>query len=653
MNGPALADSQGDTTPILRRALAHLDRNEVLQAESLLLPALSGGIEDAQALQLMGVIRRLQGRLSDAEEFYRRSLAIEPAQPQVHHNLGNLLKMLGRLDEAIAETGEAIRLKPNFAEAHLNLALTLSDKGDHNGAEKSCRAALRLQPNYLLAKQCLATELCVLGRSMEAERLLRQTLSLGVRDPRQVAALEHTLGVALKEQRRFHEALRLFDLAQAKVPEMLAVDYNRGNVFQQLGLLENAIASYRQAILRQPDHVDALACLALMLTQTGDFSDARAFGERAVALDPRHSIALIALAIVDVEEGASSRAEDRLSLVLHGIERDRNGQTSFALGFAADAFDRTGRVSEAFALHKVSNEGRRDVHVAAFGNARVTDDIGRLTAYFKKSEAWSASPAPVQRSHGAAGHVFLLGFMRSGTTLLETVLATNPQIVGMDEIEFLTGAAREFLLSEAGLDRLSAIGADEADKWRDTYWNSVRNAGLSVAGKVFIDKMPFNSLRLPLISRLFPTARVLFALRDPRDVVLSCFRRRFSLTPYSFEFFRLDDCARLYASAMTLAELYREKLPLDLREHRYEDIVADFDSSVRDICEFIGIEWSASMRDFGGVAQAIDRRSASAAQVRRGLYQGAAGQWRRYAEQLSPVLSILQPWVEKFGYPAD
>jgi len=156
-----------------------------------------------------------------------------------------------------------------------------------------------------------------------------------------------------------------------------------------------------------------------------------------------------------------------------------------------------------------------------------------------------------------------------------------------------------------------------------------------------------------LIARLFPDAKVIFAVRDPRDVVLSCFRRRFDMGPYSFEFLRLDDCARFYASVMTLVERYRQTLPLMLLDYRYEDMIADFESSVRGACRFIGIGWRDSMRDFSASADAINRRSASALQVRRGLYGDAAGQWRRYREQLAPVFPILQPWVERFGYPPD
>ncbi|HEY1612867.1 MAG TPA: tetratricopeptide repeat protein [Rhizomicrobium sp.] len=255
---------------LLKQALVQLDRNDTTRAEELLALILAGDPDNPSALQLMGIARRMQGRFPEAEELFRRSLAVDPNQAQVHHNLGNLLRQLERYADSIAAQREALRLKPNYAEAHLNLALALSGLKDHAGAEKSCRDALRVQPGYLFAKQTLAAELNAQGRPHEAERLLRQALALGVRDPRQVAAFEHNLAVALKMQRRYVEALRLFDSAQVKVPEMPSVDYNRGNTLQHMGRLEEAAAFYRRAVARDPLDLAAHRDLNQLLYRLGD-----------------------------------------------------------------------------------------------------------------------------------------------------------------------------------------------------------------------------------------------------------------------------------------------------------------------------------------------------------------------------------------------
>jgi hypothetical protein len=277
-----------------------------------------------------------------------------------------------------------------------------------------------------------------------------------------------------------------------------------------------------------------------------------------------------------------------------------------------------------------------------------------LTDYFRKSHPWTAAPDGQRLPAHPAEHVFILGFARSGTTLLETILATNDRVAVLDERDCFPAALRELLRSHAGLDRLSNLGADELAESREAYWHAVRNNGVNVAGKVFVDKWPLNSYRLPLIAKLFPNAKILFALRDPRDVVLSCFCKRFAPNPDTFEFLLLEDCARFYAGVMGLVSEYRRKLPVRIHEHRYEDMIADFETRVRAVCVFIGIGWYPRMRDFSGsVENNIDQMAQSRQQLRQGLYAKGIGQWHRFKNELAPVLPVLQPWVDRFGYPPN
>jgi tetratricopeptide (TPR) repeat protein len=269
MTDTVAAMSESQKRALLHQTLDLMNRNEIVAAEAALLGLLSDFREEPDALQLLGVLRRAQGRVEEAEALYRRSLAANPEQPQVHHNLGNLHYSASRYDEAAAAQREAIRQKPNYVEAHLNLGLALLPTGDFAGAEKSFRAALRIQPNFTVAKQCLAIALNEQNRPKDAEALMLQTLALGLRDPRQIAALEHNLGVSVKMQGRFEEALRLFDAAQTKVPDMVMVDYNRGNTLQQLGRLEEAVASYRRALGRNPLDMTAHRDLNALLYRLG------------------------------------------------------------------------------------------------------------------------------------------------------------------------------------------------------------------------------------------------------------------------------------------------------------------------------------------------------------------------------------------------
>jgi sulfotransferase family protein len=249
--------------------------------------------------------------------------------------------------------------------------------------------------------------------------------------------------------------------------------------------------------------------------------------------------------------------------------------------------------------------------------------------------------------------VFILGFPRSGTTLLAEILASHPAAVLLDEKPVLRDAIAEFSVQPGGLARLAAAGPDEIAHWRGLYWQRVEEAGIHASGKTLIDKVPINTLHLPLIARLFPQARIVFALRDPRDVVFSCFRRMFALNMFLYEFLSLPGTAAFYDATMALARIYRARLPLALLELRNEDLIADFDLQARRLCAFAGLPWDDAMTDF---ARRKDRRAIAnpgAAQIARGLSGESQAQWRRYAGAMEPVLPLLGPWVRRFGYAPD
>jgi tetratricopeptide (TPR) repeat protein len=445
-----------------------------------------------------------------------------------------------------------------------------------------------------------------------------------------------------------------YDSALAGAPHLVQTHYRRGLALQMDGQRPAAEAAHRRALELKPDHAGALASLALIAASEGNPERAAYFGARALALDGSQPTAQIALAATEFRRGDFDRAEERVRTVLEQARFGEDPRANEVLRELGDGFDQAGRESFAFTLYRAVNRKRREIHGPRFANTRSSRDVCGLLSWFERSRRWERSSGSSRIEAATSGHVFVLGFARSGTTLIESILASHPQVVALDERDCFSDQARELSSSAAGIERLSFLGPDEIGPLRDSYWEKVHGYCGPTAGKVFVDKWPFNSRRLALIARLFPDARVLFAVRDPRDVVLSCFRRSFVMNSDTFEFLALDDCARYYSHVMELSECSQDKLPLQLREVRYEDLVGDFDATVREICEFVGICWNDSMRDFGGAADGtLEARAQSRRQIRMGLYTGAAGRWRHYAEQLAPVLPILQPWIEHFGYAPE
>ena len=488
------------------------------------------------------------------------------------------------------------------------------------------------------------------GYHQEAVKDFEMAASMAPPNP----TLLNAIGVSLIALSRPEEALKHFDASIALNLRHSPSYFRRGLAQALLGNHDAAEESYGKAIDLDPNNADALASMASIAARKRQNERARQLAEKALTLKPGDLTASYALAMVDSAERDHTGAEAKLRTLLLDTKVGPQSRSS-ALGLLGDSLDGQGRYSEAFDCYLLENAELRQSSTGQVSEGRAVGTINSLTEYFRATEAakWASVNDEEDSDGGTEQHIFLLGFMRSGTTLLEQVLASNPKVVATEEKGTLNEPGRIFMNGPDGLDTLASLDDDALKHHRKVYWDHVRGLGLDVRGKVYVDKQPLNTIKLPLISKLFPKAKVLFALRDPRDVVFSCFRRHFRVNVTMFEFLDLKDAAEFYAGIMELATVYREKLPLNIFDHRYEDMVADFESRVRAVCDFIGVPWSDSMREFNKLAPVVDLRSPSAAQVRRPLYAEGIGQWRNYSGQLAPILPVLAPWVEKFGYPKD
>jgi tetratricopeptide (TPR) repeat protein len=468
------------------------------------------------------------------------------------------------------------------------------------------------------------------------------------------ATILNAIGLCQFYLSKFKDAIEAYDAALVISPDFPHTHYRRGLALAASGNHGAAQAAHERAIELEPNFAEPIGILASLAARRGEVEKARAFADRALSLKPQDTTALVALALLELGEKKFVEAEQRLRKLLD-METLSTQPRAAILGLLGDALDGQKRYTEAFAVYLQENGELRRENAHRFSGGQATQSANYLIKYFEEttSDRWRASDGGGSNPEAPAEHVFLLGFMRSGTTLLEQVLASNPKVVALEEKGLLNGLGERYLTSVPALDALAAMNGTELEQNRRLYWDRIRSNGLDVAGKIFVDKQPLNTVKLPLIAKLFPKAKVLFALRDPRDVVFSCFRRHFQVNLTMFEFLDLEDSARFYAAIMRLADIYREKLPLNLFEHRYEDMVQDFEGRMRAVCEFIGVEWDDSMRNFNKYAPAVDLRSPSATQVRKPLYSEAIAQWRRYGNQLAPILPILRPWVERFGYPAE
>jgi Tfp pilus assembly protein PilF len=495
------------------------------------------------------------------------------------------------------------------------------------------------------------------GRNAEALSDIERALSLA---QDKFAALT-AYGFMLEKLHRQRDSAEAFKEAARLAPNSAEALFNRGWGEQHIGSLEMAVRSFERALELDPSHLHSLVNLADLAYRRGDWARAREMAGKALAIDPNQCSALATLARVAIEERDLAQAEAILQSAPH-IDPSMAIDHAQMKGVLGDLRHAQRRYAEAFAAYSAANAYKISVFRPKFdrdGEENAISHMKWLIDYFRDApaEQWVAKRG-VDRDNGAgddgpAQHVFLVGFPRSGTTLLENILAAHPRVVALEEKELLSDSFETFMVNARMRDRFAEGRPEDIQKYRDIYWQRARSYGVDLKGKMFIDKHPLISARLMIVTKLFPNAKILFAIRDPRDVILSCFRRSFNVNFSMFPFLSLDTAAAFYDSVMQLSRIEHEKFGLDWHDLRHEALVADFEVEMRKICSFLGLEWSSEMNNFAERAKSRHITTPSGLQVMKGLNADGIGAWRNYKEQLAPILPVLEPWVKAYGYPPE
>lgn len=419
---------------------------------------------------------------------------------------------------------------------------------------------------------------------------------------------------------------------------------------QREGRADRAQAGYRRALAIEPASMPALFGLASLLLDTGNIEGAAAMTGQMVAIAAGRPETLWLQARVAITRGNAEMARERLTKLLDDplLQAAQRAEALLMLGLALGDL---GQCEAAFDAARRGKHLQRGLY-AAQSREREPEvaKLDRLSVWLgDTADEWRSLPR-FPAADASPSHVFLLGFPRSGTTLLEQVLAAHPRVSTLEEEPTLATAYQAFLSDDDACAALMRLGPEEAAAWVDHYWTAVRRRGVNAGTGLFVDKQPAGTLYLPIIARLFPNARILFAVRDPRDVVLSCFRQAFQMNAMTYAFTDLAETAACYASCMAFAEHARSCLPLAWTDVRHESLVEDFTGELDRLLGFLELEADPSMLDFVRSANARMIRTPSATQVRAGLNRRGLGRWERYRSALAPVMPILAPWVGRFGY---
>lgn len=585
--------------------------NQLREADALYAGVCQSMPGDAESWVMRGLIHRKLGAFREAEDFCRRALKIQPDYAWGHHILGSALQCQGRIPEALACYRKVIGLRPDFAETHYFLANALRESGALSEAASSYRQAIRLQPDYVEALSNLGALLITLGEIQEAASVLNKAIVL--------------------------------------LPNSPQILSNQGHVLQRDGKLEQALEKYQRALQFSPDSLDMIGYVAALLEKTSRLDEAQAMVDQHLPGAPDSPALLLVAAKL---ARRAKKFEEAIALLERALKQnpamEAAGEAHFLLG---QLYDRQGDADRAYThlaegnrlaalVGEHMNKGKRP-YLDRVERMRtyLTDDLARVAN--GKQDA-SLVPSPV----------FLLGFPRSGTTLLEQILDSHPALQALEEKGTVSAMARAFEdMAQGRENALAELTDEQLAQLRKVYFDEVAQHIQLQPGNLLVDKMPLNTVNVHLIWRVFPQAKFILAIRHPCDASFSCFMQDFVLNEAMSSFLTLESTARVYHGVMQTWLDAVAKLPLDYHRIRYEDLVADFEGETRALLAFLGVGWDD--RVLAHTEHAIKRgtiKTPSYHQVTQPIYQHAKYRWKRYARQFEPVLPMLQPYIDYFGY---
>ena len=454
-------------------------------------------------------------------------------------------------------------------------------------------------------------------------------------------------------------AERLYRGLLAMSPMNAEVLFRLGSICEGTGRTQDAITMYKGSASTSETVAAPHAALGSLLERANRIEEATSAIRTALRIDPRHPQALIVGARLSRRNGNAEQAREMLELCLKRSAGAPPRHFATVHLDLCQALDALGRYDEAFERAREGKQHWLQMPEARRFTLQNMESIVKETLAFLRpgcADAW-ADPGPDPHGHPP---IFFVGFPRSGTTLTERMLESHPSLAASDETPFLgdlikmsakmLGATKV----DGFLDRLGELTPAQIAELRAAYWAAAgqRLAGVDLTQKRLVDKMPLNIFSLPMARRIFPSAKVIMALRDPRDCTLSCFMQMFEPNPSMIHFATPETTAAFYSKVLDCWFAIKEHLGMQAIESRYEDLTADPEAAAKRLIDFIGLPWDPAVLDYQKRASEKVLSTPSYRAVSEPISRKAVARWKNYEDKLAPTLPILEPYVRRLGYDA-
>jgi tetratricopeptide (TPR) repeat protein len=588
--------------------------SEFDQAKELMARALVRWSDDAELLNNVGIVHSYDPDPAIAIQSFERALEIEPNFPSAWVNLAKVRNRFGETDAGQAAIDEALRLSPNFVPALMEHASAMGNRGQHREQLKVLGRVFELDAENVEAHIVLGRARAALGQESLSRDAFLRAIELAPYD----AIVHSDVGRALLDLTTGSEALEHLERATELNPKFGDAWVGLVHTYEFLSRVEDA----RAALVKAEEFGSLDRSLPL----------ARA---KVLYRDKRYEEAIAELDSVLTSGPLPSYIEARVHYEM------------------AKHLDRLGEVDRAYKELDLGNSMMAD-NLAE--NLRPENNV-----YLKRTReladvmtpAWVEALGGIPREpldNGWPTPVFLLGFPRSGTTLLDQILDAHPDIVVAEEKPTLERIYEGFGQVGEFPANVSDITEEQLAVVRASYYEELSKYADPSKAKVIIDKMPLGTAKVPMLMRALPGVRFILAIRHPADCCLSCYMQDFGINMGMANFLAMDSTADLYSAVMDVWRKSADLMQPPFVRVRYEDLVDDLDSVAREVIEFLGLDWDPVVLDHTAHAKGKQINTPSYRQVSQPIYRTAKYRWERYREHLAGVLPTLAPYAEYYGY---
>tara|TARA_B110000438_G_scaffold301773_1_gene357572 strand:+ start:218 stop:1942 length:1725 start_codon:yes stop_codon:yes gene_type:complete len=551
-------------------------------------------------------------KFQSAEDNYKKVLEKDPNHFNTLYLLGTLYFQTQKFDEAKKKFEKSILIQPNHAELCNNFGATLIEMGEYEKSINYLQNAINVNPNY--------------------------------------AQAYNNLGSAFRELKEFKKSISLFEKAIHIQPNLIDSYNNLGIVFKELGDFNKAILYFKKAIEFDAQNIRAHQNLMESyetLNQEKELNQAILNAKKFIKENP---IVKLYECVVLYNLNKFSEAKDYLEKISFNDQDLKNESKRVII--LANCYDRIGDYNKAYNFFVKANDLSLKLRkVNFFDKNRYLKIIEDREIFFSKSDIKKWKILKPHRTK--PDPVFLVGFPRSGTTLLDTALRSHPLIEVIEEKPIVNKLIDSLnKLSNKGLRNLESITENQVEQLRKIYFDyldsQIKNKNNS---KIYIDKLPLNIVYAGEIFRIFPNAKFIVSLRHPYDCVLSCFMQNFELNDAMANFTNLEDSAKLYDSVMRLWTRYLTMYKIKYCEIKYENLVIDFKPTVNSVLTFLNLPWDNSVLEYSKTAKKRKNiATPSYNQVIKPLYSHASGRWKKYEDKMLNINLALKKWVSKYNY---